>query len=709
MKRRFSLSIAAFALLAPAAPLLASGDYSCEPTWSLFNRDFNCADSAVLSPGNDSRVNLLYLLRDKQGASSAGLSHPGSEWETRAYGHTFFDWGLLRLTFYPKPLNAEDASASDDQSGSRCVSLASGDAGFAAALRASGKLPATERVALLKGREVLTARCGATDANFSPAWPSVSSASGKEFLVYLQAADAFYAGQWDAARQGFAGLRKSRDPWLAETAAYMAPRVELNAAQEHSFNEWGDLDRDKAADKVALAGSRAGFQDYLKRYAKGRYADSAQGLIRRTFWLERDAAGLAREYERLLAATPATQDAAAQLVQEIDNKLLIPRDGVGQIDGPLLLATIDLMMMRGADDSGGGETEHPPITAAQIAAQESRFAGRADLFSFVQANHALYVAKDYRRVLQLIPDDAKRTAFSSLQFSRQVLRGMALNQLKDRNEAGFWREMLGGADKLYQRPAVELALAMNWERGGKLGEVFAPTSPITDSSIREILMLKVAGPDILRGQARDASRPQHERDVALFTLLYQELRRGGYSAFLADSALVSGGANTDGGVWDLQQQEKVPVGLFRAGAWAEDYACPALAVTAGTLARDPRDAKARLCLGEFYRINGFDGYGEPHEDFEGRPKIDELGGTPSLFPGHDMPRGAIYADIIADAKAPAPEKAYALYRAINCYAPAGSNACGGAEVDKSQRQAWFQRLKRDYAASPWAAKAKYYW
>jgi hypothetical protein len=30
-------------------------------------------------------------------------------------------------------------------------------------------------------------------------------------------------------------------------------------------------------------------------------------------------------------------------------------------------------------------------------------------------------------------------------------------------------------------------------------------------------------------------------------------------------------------------------------------------------------------------------------------------------------------------------------------------------VAKSQRQAWFQRLKRDYPNSEWAKQLRYYW
>jgi hypothetical protein len=683
--------VGAFALPGAAG---ASGDYGCYPSWKLAKQGFsNCDNRAVLSPGNDTRVNMFFLLRDRQGAHTAGLSYP-ADWNNLTLGRNFFYWGDLRKAFYPA---AAEEGEGGDFAGSRCISLASGAQSFGDAMRANRALPAAERTKLAEARGELLKRCNAETGPAS--WPEgVKSAPGREFLAYLQAAEAFYGALWDPSRQGFERLRAARDPWLAETAVYMLARVELNAAQDKSFDEYGSFAGADRVDKVALARGRAGFDAYLQRYPKGRYAASAQGLLRRAMWLAGDVEGLAREYERLFAATPAGEVGAFDLVQEIDNKL--PSfDDKTRVDGPLLLAILDLKLMR-------ADSPYPTITAAQIEAQKARFAGREDLYGFVAANHAFYVAKDMRRVLALIPDDARRGDYPPLAFSRQVLRGQALAALKDRNEAGFWRELLGGAKALYQRPTIELALAMNYERSGRLADVFVAGSPIGETSIREILLQYVAGPGILRAQAADATRPRHERDVALFTLLTKQLGHGNYAGFLKDSALVRRDAPEEGSLWNLQEAERIPLGIFRAGrASDEDYACPALSASVDRLARDPRDVGARICLGEFYRLSGFDGA----DRFEVRPKADELGGTTSLFPGTFSTRADIYRDVMADPRASANDKAYALYRAVNCYAPSGNNECGGAEVAKSQRQAWFQQLKREFPTSEWARKLRYYW
>lgn len=703
MKRLIPLAVSALALLVPASASFASGDYGCDPSWKLHNGSYGCNDSAVMAPGNDTRVNLYYLLREGQGGGWAGLSYaaPREEWDVDlSSGHNFLGWGGFEYAFYRRNSNGGDEN---EMAGSRCVSLNSGGEAFEAAMQANRGLPAAERTALASARGLLSQTCSARDGQLpAAAWPAVGSAPGREYLGYLQAANAFYGGQWDAAREGFAKLKGAKDPWVAEAAAYMLPRTELNAAQANGFDEYGNLDTDKA-DKAALQRARAGFSDYVKRYAKGRYAASAQGLVRRTYWLAGDAQGLSREYERLLAATPVAEARSIDLVQEIDNKLLFMKGAAEGVDGPLLLATLDLMMMREVDPEEG-ESANPAITAAQIAAQEPRFAGRADLFTFVQANHAFYVAKDGRRVLALIPDQAKQASFTPLQFSRQVLRGQALGLLKDRNEAGFWRDMLPGAKAIYQRPVVELGLAMNLERSGKLAEVFAPGSPIGESQIREILMANVAGPDLLRAQVKRSDRPQHERDVALFSLLHKQLIYGQYAGFLSDVGLVRADAPTDGATWDLYMQPKVAVGLFRSGKWGDEYACAPLARSVAALSRNPRDAKALLCVGEFYRLNGFDS-----ARWSTPPAADELGGTRTQFTGRAMPRSAIYDAVIADPAAAANEKAYALYRAVYCYAPSGSSDCSGTEVPKSQRQAWFNRLKKDYPASEWAKKLRYYW
>ena len=115
--------------------------------------------------------------------------------------------------------------------------------------------------------------------------------------------------------------------------------------------------------------------------------------------------------------------------------------------------------------------------------------------------------------------------------------------------------------------------------------------------------------------------------------------------------------------------------------------------------------RARLCLGEFWRLNGFDRFTtlDPVE------ANGTLASGPGRFAGAVLTRSAIYAAIIANRQAAADERSYALYRAIRCYAPAGISDCGGEEVPIAQRKAWFDQLKREYPNSQWARSLRVYW
>jgi hypothetical protein len=264
--------------------------------------------------------------------------------------------------------------------------------------------------------------------------------------------------------------------------------------------------------------------------------------------------------------------------------------------------------------------------------------------------------------------------------------------------------MLASAQLPFQHEAIELALALHYERSGEIRRIFEPESPIRSAEIRKTLLAYVADAPLLRMQARAVAVTPDEREIALFTLLYKELSRGAYRDFVADLGLVSQESAREGPFWNLIQAETLPLGLFVHDQGSEDFGCPPVRETATRLAADPRNRHDQLCLAEFFRLKGFDGI-----LLEERPPADELGGTPSLFPGAAYSRLELYQAIIADPATTPSDKAYALYRAVHCYAPSGYNSCGGRDVAVAQRRSWFQRLKKDYPASTWAKKLKYYW
>ncbi len=86
-----------------------------------------------------------------------------------------------------------------------------------------------------------------------------------------------------------------------------------------------------------------------------------------------------------------------------------------------------------------------------------------------------------------------------------------------------------------------------------------------------------------------------------------------------------------------------------------------------------------------------------------------LGSTASDFKGETFSRLDGYKQVIANAKAPKNDKAYALFRAINCYAPAGYNSCGGQDVEPAVRKAWFRQLKTGFGDTQRGKSLQYYW
>jgi hypothetical protein len=179
--------------------------------------------------------------------------------------------------------------------------------------------------------------------------------------------------------------------------------------------------------------------------------------------------------------------------------------------------------------------------------------------------------------------------------------------------------------------------------------------------------------------------------------------RGRYGAFAVDSALPALGAPPPPDPNDPNANEPDPT-LFDWPGHAQGYVCEDLRKLAKALAAAPRSPHNLLCLGDFVRSKMLDA-----NQLNSSAAPDELGGAPTQFPGQTFARLEAYKLIIADPKAPAGDRAYALYRAINCYAPSGNNECDGKTVPQSERARWFHTLKSDYAGSEWASGLKYYW
>lgn len=696
-------AIWAFAGWSYAAPVQASSDGSCSLSWKLDHKKRTpCNNMVFLQPGNDTRTNLMLLMQDQQ---------PSKVLAGR--GNALFGWGELGKIFYPDPQKNDQ----DFNYPSRCQTNKSGAAAFVQALNQARSLPKIEREALIEARQTVAPDCEDKNDGLDDLakLPAVSSRTGKAFKSYLSSALAFYRGDFDQATIGFSAIVKSRPKsvWLREAALYMIARSELNRSQKNAFGNYGWFDP-KLSDKGAIANAERGFNLYLKQYPDGQFADSARGLKRRVFWLAGNGAKLSAEYAGALGNSSGDGIPKLKLIAEIDNKLLPVLVRKNDASDPILAAMALLYRMRsdgGYDYLVGGEL--PQLSKDDLAAVADRFSDQPELFEYLQAVHAFYVAKDPERVIRTIADDARRPNYNYLQFSRQVLRGMALETVGDKNARGFWQQLINGANGFGQRDIVELALAINMERARELNAVFEEGSAITDQTMRDILLLRSAGPNLLRQQATDRSVSSHEREIALYTLLYKNLTRGRYSDFLNTVKLVPTDAEQNGPYYGFQYDydygydeaaPKIPVGMFLRTVEYGDFDCPQLMQTAATLNKNPKNPRARICLAEYLRLGGFDDYW-----LDKSSPTDQLGGAKSQFPGDPYSRLETYKQLISDRNSPRNVRAYALFRAIWCYGSSGRNSCGGKEVPVSQRASWFRDLKRNHANTKWAKDLKYYW
>ena len=525
----------------------------------------------------------------------------------------------------------------------------------------------------------------------------IQSADGQLFRTYLQAAADFYSGRFAEAAQGFASVGSAQSPWLKETALYMTARTSLNQAQANAFDEYG-MPQLEHVDKSALSDAEEGFLGYLKTYPQGEYAASAHGLLRRVYWLADDNTQLADAFAWALTATDEQRNVSEdELIEEADLKLLMVNSDT--VKTPMIQLVSDLMVMRGGNQ--------PALSRADLDQQKAVFADTPALFDYLQAAYALYVEHQPDNALKHLPQDVPSNP-DYFAFSQQTLRGLALEAKQDWKAAEtLWLQLLPLAKQPLQRDQLELALAMNYERSGQLAKVFAADSPISAKQVRYILLRHIAGPDLLRQQIAQAHDPL-ERQTAQFVLLYKDLLRGQFATFAEDLKQLPAQAPEDklgtslGYVYSASQTLK----LFQwNGDKAESgYACPSIAQTAATLQTDAKNPQALNCFGEFILRNGLDGM-----PLEQARAAGSLGSSASDFKGETFSRLDGYKQVIANAKAPKTDKAYALFRAINCYAPAGYNSCGGQDVEPAVRKAWFRQLKSGFADTQWGKSLQYYW
>jgi hypothetical protein len=374
----------------------------------------------------------------------------------------------------------------------------------------------------------------------------------------------------------------------------------------------------------------------------------------------------------------------------------------------MLLTAVDLMAMRQSSDA----QQTKPFPSATLEGQKPLFANHPELYTYLTAAFHFYVEKSPKNTLAALPDiDPGKPVSTYLVFSEVMLRGLALEASGETSKAReVWSRLIPLAALPFARPTLEVALAGNLAQAHQVDAIFAPDSLIQSAEIKSLLLRKAAGPKLLRRQIGATAEPQEQRDTALFVLLYKDLTRGHYQDFAGDlkiAPLPEHAAVPD----ELNYTYfggKADFSIFTKPATAGNtddsgYVCPVLETVATRLAQNKKDPLGLICLGEFIR---------PSFDFsplDQAPAAEGLGAATDDFDGKIFSRLDGYVTVINDAKATHKDKAYALYRAINCFAPSGNNGCDSQDIAKAQRQKWFKALKSQYGDTPWSASLQYYW
>jgi hypothetical protein len=742
-KTLFVMLISLICVICSVTKSEASSDMECEQplTIALQSQDlcFNSWDVMSiysLNPYNDTRVNFALLLED---ADVAEFIVKNNSYYDKTYEIPFY---LGELTYqnalqaisqkenekilsdrFEQEMVALRLNASDIQNalerlkgynGGRCVSdnpetvlnffraikdnlnAPSSDKNmpglvvkdFVSSINNKSDISVSDKNVLANERLRMAGNCGGSDFIFSQL--SVVSEEAKDFGAYLRGAAEFYMGQFKAAENSFNDLLSSSVPWVKETATYMLARVYLNQSQEKAEDKYGFFDK-TLIDKVKLKQAETQFKTYLHHYPSGQYAASAGGLFRRIHWLSGDTGALAKEFSAQIARFQQNKPdlyALMMFCNEIDYLQWSNNDAYA--DEPILFAVAFLKNLRFLDDS-----KYKPIPIVESKKSIFTQAGFDTLYDFIILANQYYVEDNPPGVIQATNNRKVTDNPSNVEFSILTLRGLAFEKLQQWKDAeSVWLNLSKHVKRNGQRAQLQLALLLNYERSGRLAEVFSPNSQFNNPKLHRILIKHAASDKLLKSILQQETVSAEDKGTALKTLLYKLLVRSNYDELsrIMDKYSIEEFQDVDG-LYNFKWK----------GQSDPQYVCSSLIETVHSLSENPKLPSSLNCLGEFFRLF------EAEIDPGYKPLKHHLGGTSDGFPEKTYSRLDYYLSVINNPASKGDAEAYALHRAIYCFATSGINHCGSQEIPQEQRRAWFQRLKLVYKNTSWAKQQKYYW
>ncbi|MEG2693616.1 MAG: hypothetical protein RR966_03670 [Acinetobacter sp.] len=675
----------------------AGADIYCEPSTILQNNEYTaCNNLPALTPANDNQTNLLLLLSDLNLVSISTTTEKRSLWDTN-YSDVPFETKQLTSSAQNKSSNARKFVATDiDPYQEHCNSMTKGSSDFIQQVKNDRTIPSAEKDILIRERNKIS-ECEKQISliNVNPNWTMTT----RQYASYLNATIAFYNTNFSTATKIYSLLTNVNNPWLKETAQYMLIRSNLNAAFQSGVGEYGDLQREKL-NQTLLKKLFNSITQYLKLYPNGEYAASARGLLRRGYWLNGRHDLLVNEFVWQIN-NPKSKFYNLEMnnvAYEIDRHVFQNSNfNVQNLKDPLFLAIYDLMQMRKPETA-----DDKVITWTQLNSQKETFKNQPELFQYLQANHLFFIQNKPQEALNLLPKDNPSAINNYLQLSQIFLKGRIIEKLeKSQSTQHYWESFLAKAKTADQRGLFELTLYPYYLKQQNVDAFIGSNAKIKQASLQKSFISESANENSLMKIIQTTTSTEH-KNLALYTALNKSLVHQNYNlfnqAYAALPSNVSQFNHTENAAEKFRSQPPLANFIWKGTTITPQIKCSDLKTLTQKLADTPKDVNLRLCLGEYFRSeNGYMLSAFTYSEKE----------SPT-FQGSIFTRGQVYKEIIKTQ--PNGElKAYALYRAIQCYAPSGSNDCQDQEVEKSVRKQWFDQIKRDYPNTTWAKSLKFYW
>lgn len=677
----------------------AGVDNYCEPSTKVQSNQYTaCQSLPALTPANDNQVNMLLLLSDL-GLANINIAETKSTLWMTSYSKVPFEASSMLSVSANKSPNARKATDTPALSyNEHCNSLSHGSEAFIQQVKAEAKLSATEKESLIRERKKID-QCAETLAliQVNPNW----SSTARQYASYLNATISFYNTNFSTATKIYAVLTQVDSAWLKETSQYMLIRSSLNEAYQSGVGEYGDLDHSKINQKLVTNFFNT-ITQYFKLYPQGQYAASARGYLRRGFWLSAKHDLLVNEYVWQLNNPKSSvyNLELPNLVHEMDRHVFQSSQfNIKHLKDPFFLSIYDLMHMRKKESD-----DDVIISWNELNTQKNIFKDQPELFQYLQANHLYYVQNKPLEALKYLPQTIPNSINSYLQLSQLFLKGRILeNTQSGKNAQQYWENLLAISKTAEQRGTAELMLYPHYAKQQNLNQFIGSNAKIKQAFLQKQYLIDAADETSLMHVIKSPNASQDQKNVALYTVLNKSLAFQNYPLFnQAFTALPNNAAQYHSGENTLEkfsQQPPFANFIWKGTKISNTIQCPDLFTLTKQLQTNPKDLTLKVCLGEYSRSSqAYDlvDLSYPHDN------------SLLSFKGTYFARGNTYKEIIKQ-NHKSELTAYALFRAIQCYAPSGINECQDSDVAKPVRKQWYDQIKRDYPDTSWAKSLKYYW